>query len=193
MDAIELIKSDHRTADDLFTRFQQSTDAAERGELAQMMVAELSRHAAIEEALLYPAIREFVPNGDELTLHADEEHLEVKMLLAEIERMSPDDPQFVQKVDEMIGDTRHHVSEEESEILPKLAESCTQDQLMELGRQLEEAKRTAPTSPGVEPGATKDDMVAQAKQMGLTGADNMRKAELSEALGRAEVERGAQS
>lgn len=193
MDAIELIKSDHRTVDDLFTRFQQSTDTAERGELAQTMVAELSRHAAIEEAILYPAIREFVPKGDELTLHADEEHLEVKMLLAEIERMSPDDPQFVQKVDEMIGDTRHHVSEEESEILPKLAESCTRDQLMELGRQLEEAKQTAPTSPGVEPGATKDDMVAQAKQMGLTGADNMRKAELSEALGRAEVERGAES
>lgn len=193
MDAIELIKADHRTADDLFTRFQQSSDNAERGELAMEMVAELSRHAAIEEALLYPAIREFVPNGAELTLHADEEHLEVKMLLAEIEHMSPDDPDFVQKVDQMIGDTRHHVSEEEGEILPKLAESCTEEQLMELGRQLEEAKLTAPTSPGIEPGATKEDMVGQAKEMGMTGADNMRKAELSEALGRAEVERGGSS
>lgn len=190
MDAIELIKTDHRTADALFTRFQQSTDETERGQLAMEMVAELSRHAAIEEAVLYPAIRELVPDGEELTLHADEEHLEVKMLLAEIERMSPADPEFAEKVDKMIGDTRHHVSEEESEILPKLAEACTEEQLMELGAQLEEAKLTAPTSPGIEPGATKEDMVAQAKEMGLTGADNMRKAELSEAMGRAQVEQG---
>ena len=190
MDAIELIKSDHRTADEMFTRFEQASDRAQKGEIMREIIAELSRHAAIEEAILYPAIRELVPDGEELVHHADEEHLEVKMVLAELERMSPDDAEFEEKAMSMIGDTRHHVSEEESEVLPALMRAATQDQLMELGRQLMEAKETAPTSPGIEPGATKEDLVKQAKQMGVTGADNMRKAEVSEALGRAEVEQG---
>lgn len=190
MDAIELIKQDHRTADEMFVRFEQASDRQEKATILQEIVAELSRHAAIEEAILYPAIRELVPDGEELVLHADEEHLEVKMVLAELERMTPDDEEFESKAMQMIGDTRHHVSEEENEILPKLMESCSEDQLMELGRQLMEAKQTAPTSPGIEPGATKEDLVKQAKQMGVTGADNMRKAEVSEALGRAEVEGG---
>lgn len=192
MDAIELIKSDHRTADQMFMQFEQAPDRATKGEILREIIAELSRHAAIEEAILYPAIRELVPNGEELVLHADEEHLEVKMVLAELERMSPDDEEFEQKAMTMIGDTRHHVSEEESEVLPALMEAATQEQLMELGRQLMEAKETAPTSPGIEPGATKEDLVKQAKSMGVTGADNMRKAEVSEALGRAEVEQGRQ-
>lgn len=190
MDAIELIKTDHRTADELFVRFEQAPDRDQQAAILAEIVAELSRHAAIEEAILYPAIRELVPDGEQLVLHADEEHLEVKMALAELERMSADDAQFEQKAAKMIGDTRHHVSEEESEVLPKLAEACTRERLTELGRQLAEAKASAPTSPGIEPGATKEELVAQAKRMGVTGADGMRKAEVSEALGRAEVEQG---
>jgi len=193
MDAIDLIKHDHRTADELFTRFEQAPERRERARLLADIVAELSRHAAIEEAVLYPAIRELVPDGEQLVLHADEEHLEVKMALAEIERMPADDPELESKAMKMIGDTRHHVSEEESEVLPKLAEACSREQLMELGRRLAEAKETAPTSPGIEPGATKEELVAQAKRMGVTGADAMRKPEVSEALGRAAVEGGDRS
>lgn len=192
MDAIDLIKSDHRTADELFTRFEQSSEPAEQGELLQRMIAELSIHAAIEEAVLYPAVREHVEGGEELARHADSEHLEQKLVLADLARLSPGDDGFREKVGKLIGDTRHHVSDEESELLPELAQACTTEQLHELGRRLEEAKRGAPTTPGLPPEATKQDLVDTARQMGVTGADGMSKPELSEAMGRARVEQGRQ-
>jgi hypothetical protein len=47
----------------------------------------------------------------------------------------------------LIKDIRHHLEEEEGDLLPKLREACDEDELRALGEKFERSKRMAPTRP----------------------------------------------
>jgi len=55
-------------------------------------------HAAIEEQLFYPVIRETVPGSEDMALESLEEHHIVKWVLSELESMAPDGERFDAKV-----------------------------------------------------------------------------------------------
>ena len=59
MDAIAVLKHDHRTVDDLFSRFEKAGPRAyaTKRKLVDRIIRELSIHAAIEEQIFYPAVR----------------------------------------------------------------------------------------------------------------------------------------
>jgi hemerythrin superfamily protein len=100
MNGIDLIKQDHRTEEQLFQRLE-STEPGQTGrrrELIEVVIRELSIHAAIEETVLYPEISEAVPGGKELVEEGLEEHQEAKEALNELDGMDPDDPAFEPKV-----------------------------------------------------------------------------------------------
>jgi hemerythrin superfamily protein len=149
MNGIDLIRQDHRTVDQLFQRFESTepAQAERRRELVEVIIRELSIHAAIEETVLYPEIREAVPGGKELVEEGLEEHQDAKETLNELDGMVGEDPQLEAKVRSLIGDVRHHVEEEEGEILPKLESALSSDRLQDLGARLERAKESAPTRP----------------------------------------------
>src|SRR5687768_8941347 len=147
MDAITLLKQDHKTVEKLFKQFEKTTAPAEQRKLAQRIVKELSVHAAIEEMVFYPAVRERVPQEEETVLEALEEHYIVKWVLSELEDMKPDHERFKAKMTVMIESVRHHVEEEESELFPDVRKAIKRKELAELGEALEKAKKTAPTSP----------------------------------------------
>jgi hemerythrin superfamily protein len=70
IDAITMLKEDHRTVESLFKRFERAGDRAftpKRG-IVDKIIAELSKHAAIEEELFYPATRATVPGIDDMVL-----------------------------------------------------------------------------------------------------------------------------
>lgn len=179
MDAISLTIQDHRTAEDLFSRFEGTDDPAEKRRVMDKVIEELSVHAAIEEEVLYPPMRE-LPGGDDLVEEAIEEHLEAKVALAVLGKLQPDDPAFDEKAAELIADVRHHVEEEESDLLPKMKEAVGEQRLEELGRQLEEAKSRAPTRPSPEDlaEATTDQLYEAAQVLGLEGRSDMNKDDL---------------
>ena len=149
MDAISLLVKDHETVEKLFSKFEQTGPRAvkTRQDLAQRMVKELSVHAAIEELVLYPAIRESLPDVEDDVLEALEEHHVAKWLLSEIDGMTPDHERFQAKVTVLMESVRHHVEEEEEELLPKVRDALTPEQLEEMGEALAEAKKIAPTRP----------------------------------------------
>lgn len=148
MDATRLLEQDHREVEQLFEQFEQATGDTERkGQVVEKIITELSIHAAIEEEVFYPAVKEALPEGDELVDHSLEEHQEVKELLAELDRMSPSDPGYHQKVEKVISDVREHVQEEEGEMFPQFREAISARQLEEIGKKLEEGKSKAPTRP----------------------------------------------
>jgi hemerythrin superfamily protein len=149
MNGIDLIKQDHRTVEQLFRRFESAEpgQTGRRRELIEVVIRELSIHAAIEETVLYPEISEAVPGGKELVEEGLEEHQEAKEALNELDGMDPDDPGFEPKVRSLIGDVRHHVEEEENAILPKLEAALSEERLQDLGTRLEKAKAGAPTRP----------------------------------------------
>lgn len=149
MNAIELIKQDHETVDGLFQQWEESgpDETARRRDLVRSIVRELSVHAAVEEQILYPAMKDALPDGDRLVKEALDEHQEAKEVLAELDDMEPSDRGFDARVTSLIADVRHHVEEEETEMLPKLAASLSPDLLEDMGRRMERAKSMAPTRP----------------------------------------------
>ena len=155
-DAIAVLKQDHRDVDDLFKRFERAGDGAakQKRKLVDEMIAELSRHASIEEQILYPWAREYILGADDEVLEALEEHHVVKWLLWELEDLDPGDERFDAKVTVMMENVRHHVKEEESELFSDLRDVATRAELLELGEELLAAKKRAPTRPHPRGGDT---------------------------------------
>ena len=149
MDAIALLKQDHKSVDDLFAKFAATGPRATktRQDLVRRMVAELVAHAAIEEQVFYPAVRQMLPELDEQILEGLEEHHIVKWTLSELDGAPADDERYRAKVTVLIEMVRHHVKEEEGEIFPKLRRSLTRAELNQLGDALAEAKKGARATP----------------------------------------------
>ena len=147
MDAITLLKQDHKTVEKLFKQFEKAKQPAEQRKVAEKVVKDLSVHAAIEEMLFYPAVRDRVPDTEETVLESLEEHHIVKWVLSELEDMKPDHERFKAKMTVMMENVRHHVEEEESELFPQVRKAVGRKELAELGEAMEKAKKTAPTRP----------------------------------------------
>jgi len=82
---------------------------------------------------------------EEMVKEAHVEHAEAKKPLREMEGLAGDDPLLDAKMSALIGGVRHHVKEEEEEMLPKFRKAMSRDDLEALGERLKEAKKTAPT------------------------------------------------
>jgi hemerythrin-like domain-containing protein len=149
MDAIALLKQDHKTVRTLFRRFERAGDSAtkSREQLAAEIIEELSRHAAVEEQLFYPTVRETFPDDQEYVLEALEEHHAAKSLLAEIDRLPATHERFRAKMMVLIESVERHMEEEEATVFPELRRTLGRRRLSELGAALERARQTAPTKP----------------------------------------------
>src|SRR5215471_6628704 len=121
MDAITLLEDDHQTVEQLFQRYEKAGERAfaEKRSIVDRFTEGLSVHAAIEEQLFYPVIRETVPGSEDMALESLEEHHIVKWLLSELERTAPDDERFDAKVTVLIENVRHHVREED-DLFPRV-------------------------------------------------------------------------
>ncbi|HEX6196154.1 MAG TPA: hemerythrin domain-containing protein [Jiangellaceae bacterium] len=144
---VDIIIDDHREVQEMFTQAQRETDPAEFQRLVSTIVAELVRHSVAEEQYLYPALREHVEGGDEIADEEIAEHREAEQVMKDMEGLDADDPQLREKFNALVEDVTHHIKEEESDALPKLQSSCPEDELIELGQNIERAKRIAPTRP----------------------------------------------
>lgn len=149
MNAITLLKTDHKTVKTLFRQFERLGENArsEKKKIVERIIKELAVHAAIEEQVLYPAARKAVPDSEDNVLEALEEHHIVKWTLSELEKMGPDEERFDAKVSVLIESVEHHIEEEEGELFPKLREALGRKELEALGEALEAAKKGAPTHP----------------------------------------------
>jgi hemerythrin-like domain-containing protein len=155
MDAITLLKNDHKALEGLFKKFQKTGEGATKAQrdLADKIVEELTVHMAIEEEIFYPAVREALEEEEDTILEAIEEHRVAKFLLTEIEATDPEDERFRAKVIVLIESTRHHVEEEEKELFPEVRKALGRKKLNEIGDQMVEDKKSAPTTPTLEAAA----------------------------------------
>src|SRR4051812_7480932 len=117
MDAISLLRNDHRTVEQLFKRFEKAGNSAsdEKRAIVDRIIEELSIHAVIEEQMFYPVARATVDGAEDMVLESLEEHHIVKWVLSELDRMGPDDERFDAKVTVLMENVRHHVEEEEND------------------------------------------------------------------------------
>src|SRR3954468_6929010 len=112
MDAIALLKADHRQVEEWFEQFEKARDDDRRQKLATNICNALKVHTQIEEEIFYPAFLDATEDED-IHHEAEVEHDGAKKLIAEIEASSPDDDYFKAKVHVLSEMIKHHVKEEE--------------------------------------------------------------------------------
>jgi len=111
MDAIALLKKDHRTVEDLFADFEKAGGDGRKQKLAEEICLDLSIHAQIEEEIFYPACEGKV--DEDLLKESYVEHDGAKVLIAEILAGEPSDEFYDSKVKVLSEEIAHHVEEEE--------------------------------------------------------------------------------
>jgi hypothetical protein len=115
IDAISLLKEDHRKVEELFESFEKARDSDRKEKLVRKICTELMIHATIEEEIFYPACAGQIEDEDVLD-EAYVEHDGAKVLIAEISKGSPDDDFYDAKVKVLQEEIEHHVEEEEKRL-----------------------------------------------------------------------------
>lgn len=147
MDALEMLAHDHRMVEQLFRDYDAAASDRQRRGVVELLVREVSRHAALEEMLLYPLARRVLPDGErEIDEHLSE-HMGVKRALAELDGLGEGDRRADGLVAELRRELTEHIQEEEVVLMPLLREAVSPEDLDELGELVGRARRTAPTRP----------------------------------------------
>jgi hemerythrin superfamily protein len=144
MDAIELLKKDHQEVTRLFQRFSGRKGRRNDTSVVEKICDELDVHARIEEEIFYPAVREA---SSELARKVDEslqEHARVKeqvrSLREQLRGGAEGDEALEGQMSALEQDVEHHVTEEEGEMFPQVAEEMDERQRTRLGERLKARK-----------------------------------------------------
>lgn len=121
---IQLLRDDHEKLKHLFEEFERTDDSTAKRRIVETALAELTAHAEMEEEVFYPAVRKQMDEEEDLELmdEALEEHHVAKMLIGELESMRPSEKRYEAKFKVLSEAVKHHILEEESEMLPKVEE-----------------------------------------------------------------------
>jgi hemerythrin-like domain-containing protein len=154
-DAIVLLKSDHKEVKAQFREFEKpGTTPAQKGKIVDTILELLTVHTYIENEIMYPRVRELLPDLEDDVLESYEEHHVADVLSMELAAMDPTDERFDAKTTVLIENVTHHIDEEEQEWFPQVREGLSRTQLQEIGAEMLEAKKTAPRRPE-QPSAVK--------------------------------------
>jgi hypothetical protein len=155
MDVVELITRRHREMEDLLDRLEGAETADERTDLLWQVTRHLAVHMAVEERVLFPAVREDLADVDPETFSDDvlenlEEHHVLKTLLDELHDMDPADERFPAKAEVLAEQVEHHHEEEEEGVLAGLKEHWDAERRAAVGADFAAAEEHAPTRPHPE-------------------------------------------
>ena len=140
MDALELLKTDHKTVKELFKKVETSKNDKQQKQLFEEIKMELETHTHIEETVFYPAVAKYDELKD-MVLESLEEHKQVKTLLREMDNLTEDSEKFEPKLKVLMENVEHHAEEEEvAKMFPKVRKLMDAGALDQLGDELEAAK-----------------------------------------------------
>ena len=188
---VTLIKNDHVTFEWFFTKLEaDDITPSQAHALLERLDGLLTPHSNAEESVVYPAIDKAVPKEAEETKDGAAEHHHVAAMMEQLLAQPADEPGADGVIAAMIGELRHHIEEEEQDILPEYADAVDTAELDEVGRAFVAAKEQERVKGGYGPFPTPDvvDLTAEqlqtrAQALDVDGRSGMTKAELLKALG----------
>lgn len=155
-DAIVLLRDDHKEIRKTFKDFQRAGDDAHatKQRLVDRMIELLTVHTYIENEVMYPRVRELLPDLEDDVLESYEEHHVADVLVVELAAMDASDERFTAKTTVLIENVTHHIEEEEQDWFPKVRAGLGRKQLSALGERMQAMRQSAPRSPS-QPSALK--------------------------------------
>ena len=154
-DLSELITHDHQVIAGLLAALGDR-GRGDRFPLAHRLLDELAAHMAAELQILYPALRDIVPDGVEMANRGQTDHDTLRPVLVALEQAHPDDDAFDDVVRGVVAAVDGHVPPVENEFLPALAAVVGAESMVELGAVYASLKENLPSGlqalPGAAPG-----------------------------------------
>ncbi|MFE2267060.1 hemerythrin domain-containing protein [Streptomyces griseosporeus] len=145
---IDELVTDHREVEEIFGRIEAlPAGDKNRKVLADQATMELVRHSVAEEAYLYPAVREHLPEGDAIADREIDDHSRAEQLMKDLEGCGAEDPEFDRLIGLLMNEIRSHIADEEENLFPRLRTACSPEALDDLGDKVRQAKKMAPTRP----------------------------------------------
>jgi hypothetical protein len=140
-------RADHERLGRLIDRARATVEGGgvEHAKTLRALARLVFTHAFAEEAVLFPAGRRVLPEGDPLTLHIERAHQEVDELVSRLDRSTERDPGHAALLERTFAVLAEDVRSEEDELLPRLQELLSRRQLRLLGLQWELVRRVSPT------------------------------------------------
>lgn len=143
MNAIELLKDDHQMALSLVGELEAADEQTGTNpvytETFNKLHQALKLHTRMEEEIFYPAL-ESLPETQDIVAEAYQEHEKVDQLLLQLSSQAPNEEDFQENLAELRSDLEHHIEEEENEMFPQAEQLLGQQQLEEMGRQMQMLK-----------------------------------------------------
>jgi hypothetical protein len=133
MDATSLLKKDHEEVKQMMSEWENAEEEQKK-QLTKQILREIKVHAQLEEMLFYPKMRE-VQDLKEVVARSLVEHRGVELLIADMEQMGEDDEMYEATFQVITEQVKHHIEEEEKDLLPKAGEAGID--LNELGEEME--------------------------------------------------------
>jgi hemerythrin-like domain-containing protein len=154
-DVFEVLSADHADVKGMLTVLEESADhtdanddvQAARKEVAEFLVVDSSKHEAAEEQYFWPAVRERLPNGNQLADEAIGQETEAKEVLARLDKLNSTDAEFDELLAEYIPAARKHIEFEETRVWPGLRQTLSPAQAEDLGEKIQQAEDKGPTRP----------------------------------------------
>ncbi|MFL6115239.1 MAG: hemerythrin domain-containing protein [Catenulispora sp.] len=145
-DVVTELVRDHRVIQGVFAELEQPAGRLpeRRADLVSRAILELVRHSVAEELVLFPALRQYVPDGGALVDLCASRHAAAEELMRDLAPHSVGDPGFEDGLAALLAATERHIYEQEHEVFPTLAAVCGPRQLTELGGRVAAIKRVAP-------------------------------------------------
>ena len=136
MTAIDLLRADHRQFMQLFEQVRQTLDFSERRELFEEIRDRLAWHSEVEEEIFYPRFSVF-PELVELMAESSEDHQLFNEMIADISS-AYEVEEFNELLEEFIDVIEDHITEEESEVFPRLEAFLSEEECETFQRELGE-------------------------------------------------------
>lgn len=147
--AFDVLAQDHAEVAQMLTQLElddakQATvtdeQRAQRKQLAEQAIIEQTRHEAFEETYFWPAVREHMPDGEDMADTAISQKQDGGEVLDELGKLDAGTPEFEALLAEFIRVGRIHIAYEENHVWPGLRGALTEEQLNDLGSRLQAGK-----------------------------------------------------
>jgi len=145
MNVQDIIRMDHAKVTTLFTELNGTEDPQKIQEYFGQLYKDLTAHAIAEEEVVYPAIRPYYAETQELY----DEQSEMKALLEEIKAMAPSSSEFKVKANQLKNVVMDHVRQEENDVFAKIRANFSDQQSEQLATQFKSAKSKIQAKMGV--------------------------------------------
>ena len=152
MDAIKLLKEDHKKVRGLLAELEATTPRGvkKRTQLLETIAKELRVHTKIEEEIFYPAFKAAGEKSDDdkMYFEALEEHRAAgELVLPDLENTEPGSDRFSGRAKVLKELIEHHADEEEKEMFPRARKLLSAAELNSLGAQMAARKRELMAEP----------------------------------------------